>query len=179
MAHSLRRFLLVVVTLVATFAATAAPSLAKTVSLSWQPSAGQFWSADQSAITSLFHDGQCTQWALQRRPDVVRRGVEAVITGELARHQAENLGNWDALNWPRMARLAGIAIGHAPRARALMVFAPGVLGAGSAGHIAFVQRVFANGSFLISQMHAPVLWRVTHQRLSAADGRLPGVTFIY
>ena len=163
----------------AVFAATAAPSLAKTVQLTWQPTAGQFWQADGNAITSLFHNGQCTMWAQERRPDIVRDSVKAIVAREIAGNQPENMGDWNASNWPANARLAHIATGHTPKAHALIVFQPGVLGAGSTGHIAYVQRVNSDGSFVISEMHAPVLWRVTHQRLSAADGRLAGVTFIY
>jgi surface antigen len=179
MVRSLRSLLLLSATLLAVLAATATPSLARTVHLSWQPTATKFWSADGRAITSLFHNGQCTQWAQERRPDVVRRATEALVTREIARHQTEDTGNWNARNWPVMAHLAHIPTGHVPRVSALIVFQPGVLGAGSSGHIAYVQRVYANGSFLISEMHAPVLWRVTHQRLTAANGRLRGVSFIY
>jgi surface antigen len=163
----------------ATLAATAAPSMARTIELRWAPTATQFWQTDGSAVTSLFHNGQCTQWAQTRRPDVVRQGVEAIVAQEIADNQPENMGDWDAKDWPANARLAGIPTGHAPRAHALMVFSPGTLGAGSAGHIAYVQKVYGDGSFLISEMHAPVLWRISHQHLSAADARLSGVTFIY
>jgi surface antigen len=179
MRPSLRRALLLTISLVAVLAATTSSSLARTVQFSWQPSASRFWTADGPAVASLFHNGQCTMWAQERRPDIVRAGVEAIVARELADGQPEDPGNWNARNWPRYARLAHIPTGHAPQARALVVFQPGVLGAGPTGHIAYVQRVYANGSFLISEMHAPVLWRVTHQHLSAADGRLHGVTFIY
>jgi surface antigen len=118
-------------------------------------------------------------WAQERRPDIVRDSVEAIVSREIAANHPENMGNWDARNWPADVRLAHIPTGRTPRAHALIVFQPGVLGAGSTGHIAYVQRVNRNGSFLISEMHAPALWRVTHQRLSAADARLHGVTFIY
>jgi len=166
-------------TLIAAAVLGAAPALAQTVELSWQPSAEQFWRVDGPAVVSLFHNGQCTMWAQERRPGIVRRGVEAIVAREIAAGQPENMGDWDARFWPANARQAGIPTGHTPRAHALIVFQPGVLGAGASGHIAFVQRVFPDGSFLISEMHAPVLWRVTHQRLTAAEGRLPGVTFIY
>jgi surface antigen len=173
------RFSLLVTVVLATLAATAAPSMAKTIELRWAPTATQFWTTDGPAVASLFHNGQCTQWAQTRRPDIVRQGVEAIVAREIASNQPENMGDWDARYWPANARQAGIPTGQAPRARALIVFSPGTLGAGSAGHIAYVQKVYGDGSFLISEMHAPVLWRVTHQHLSAADARLSGVTFIY
>jgi surface antigen len=179
MVRTLRHLLLLGAALVAVLVATAGSSLAHTVTLNWEPTPQRFWSVDHQAITSLFHNGQCTMWAQERRPDVVRQGVEALVSRELAAHRTEYAGNWNARNWPRLARLAHIPTGHLPRAHALVVFQPGVLGAGPTGHIAYVERVYADGSFLISEMHAPVLWRVTHQRLTAADGRLRGVTFIY
>jgi surface antigen len=176
---TLRSTLITLVALATTLAATAGLATARTVQLSWQPSPQRFWHVDGPAVVSLFHNGQCTMWAQERRPDIVRQSIEAIVSHELATGQAENMGNWNARHWPANARTAGIPTGHAPRTHALIVFQPGVLGADATGHIAYVQRVYANGSFLISEMHAPVLWRVTHQRLTAADGRLPGVTFIY
>ncbi len=179
MARSLRTTILALLVLVATLAATAGPSMARTVSFSWQPTAARFWQLNGQAVNSLFHNGQCTMWAQERRPDIVRKGIEAIVSQEIAAKQPENMGDWDARFWPANARLAHIATGHRAKPHALVVFQPGVLGAGSTGHIAYVQRVYRNGSFVISEMHAPVLWRVTHQRLTAATGRLPGVTFIY
>ncbi len=179
MARMLRSILLTLVALAATLCATAGLATARTVQFSWQPDAQRFWHVDGPAVISLFHNGQCTMWAQERRPDIVRQGVKAIVAREISSGQPENMGDWDARFWIGNARQAGIPTGHAPRARALIVFQPGVLGAGSSGHIAFVQRVYPDGSFLISEMHAPVLWRVTHQRLTAADGRLPGVAFIY
>lgn len=175
----LRSTLIALATLIITLGATADPSGARTVQFSWEPSAQQFWQVDGPAVVSLFHNGQCTMWAQERRPDVVREGIEAIVSRELAADQPEDMGNWDARFWAANARLAGIPTGHVPRAGALIVFQPGVLGAGADGHVAYVQRVYRNGSFLISEMHAPVLWRVTHQHLTAADGRRSGVAFIY
>jgi len=179
MARALRPALLALATLTATFAATANPSAARTVRFSWQPSAQRFWHVNGHSVVSLFHNGQCTMWAQERRPDIVRRGVEAIVARELAAGKPENMGNWNARFWPAHARLARIPTGHRAHARALIVFQPRVLDAGPLGHVAYVQRVYPDGSFLISEMHAPVLWRVTHRRLTAADGRLTGVTFIY
>jgi hypothetical protein len=53
-----------------------------------------------------------------------------------------------------------------------------VLGAGSAGHIAYVQSVGRHW-FTIAEMHAPYLFRVTHERLRRRDAHQWGVRFIY
>jgi surface antigen len=179
MARTLRSALTTLVALAAVSLAAAGPAAAHTVQFSWQPNPQRFWRVDGPAVISLFHNGQCTMWAQERRPDIVRQGVKAIVAQEIALNRPENMGNWDARFWPANAREAGIPTGHTPRTDALIVFQPGVLGAGASGHIAFVQQVYPDGSFLISEMHAPVLWRVTHQVLTAADGRLPGVAFIY
>jgi CHAP domain len=179
MARTLRYALLTLVTLASMAAATSGPAAARTVRFSWQPNALRWWKADGPAVVSLFHNGQCTMWAQERRPDIVREGVEAIVAHEIAAGRPEDMGDWNARYWAANARLAGIPTGHVPRANAVIVFQPGVLGAGSDGHVAYVQRVYGDGSFLISEMHAPALWRVTRRRLTAADGRLPGVTFIY
>lgn len=179
MARMLRSTLVTFALLLGALVTAAGPAGARTVQFSWQPNAQRFWHADGSAVLSLFHDGECTMWAQERRPDIVRQGVEAIVAQEIATGKPEDMGDWDARFWPTNARVARIPTGHVARPRALIVFQPGVLGAGPAGHIAYVERVDRDGSFLISEMHAPVLWRVTHRRLTAADGRLPGVTFIY
>lgn len=77
-----------------------------------------------------------------------------------------------------MAHQAGIATGHRPRPGALVEFQPGVLGAGSAGHIAFVQSVRRH-SFTIAEMHAPNLYQVTHATLRRSVTRHWGIRFIY
>jgi surface antigen len=179
MARTLRSTLIALLAVATTLAMSVGLASARTVRFSWQPSAQRFWHVDGPMVVSLFHNGQCTMWAQERRPGIVRQGVEAIVAREIASGQPENMGDWDARFWPANARRAGIPTGGTPRAHALIAFQPGVLGAGSSGHIAFVQRVYPDGSFLISEMHAPVLWRVTHRRLTAADGRLPGVAFIY
>jgi surface antigen len=59
-----------------------------------------------------------------------------------------------------------------------MVFQPGVLGAGPTGHIAYVESV-RQRTFTISEMHAPFLFRVTHDTLRRSAARRRGVRFIY
>jgi surface antigen len=156
-----------------------APGTSQAAVLQWEPSAGQFWAVNGDTILNVFQNGQCTQWAEQRRPDVVQQIIEGVVSQELANHQVEAMPDLDARYWTSDAQQVGIPTGRQPRAGALVVFQPGVLGAGPAGHIAYVVRVNRRGSFLISEMHAPTLYHVTRRRLRAAAGRLPGVSFIY
>ena len=143
--------------------------------------AEQYWAQNASSIWHDFTNGQCTQWAAYQRPDIVQDGIEAEVAQEV--NQGATVigwGNWSAYNWPHWARLAGFEIGTRPQAGALMVLQPGVLGAGRvSGHIAYVVRVFRNGSILISQMHAPNLGAVTYATFTAVQARARGVSYIY
>jgi surface antigen len=159
--------------------AAVAPAAAQDSELQWEPSASLFWSANGSTILSVFQNGQCTQLAATKRPDVVRGVIEGFVNSELTQGQTETMPDMDARYWAADAQLAGIPTGHKPRAGALMVFQPGVLGAGSAGHIAYVVRVNRKGSFRISEMHAPNLYQVTLHTLPAKAARLAGVSFVY
>jgi surface antigen len=180
----LRKFArrLSLVACVGTLAAVAAPAgaQAQVYTFQWEPSAVAFWSVNSSTIMSVFQNGQCTELAANTRPDVVQAIIEGAIGSELAQGQTnESMPDMDARYWTAEASAVGLATGNAPRRGALMVFQPGVLGAGSAGHIAYVQRVNRNGSFRIAQMHAPLLYQVTYQTLPRRAARLAGVSFVY
>jgi surface antigen len=96
------------------------------------------------------------------------------------RHQGEplmrlgNAGAW-AANAPRF----GLRTGTTPAVGATAVFAPGVEGAGGAGHVAHVEAVLGGGWFIISEMNfywngggwQRVDWRFVYVT--------SGVTFIY
>jgi len=59
-----------------------------------------------------------------------------------------------AYQWWSMARAYGFAEGSTPRVGAVMVMAAGVAGASaSSGHVAYVEAVYPDGSFLISEMN--------------------------
>lgn len=79
--------------------------------------------------------GQCTWWAQYKRQD------------ENLRH----MGN--AQYWAAGAAARGYSVGRTPRAGATVVFQPGVEGAGGAGHVAHVEKVYPGGWFLISEMN--------------------------
>jgi surface antigen len=59
-----------------------------------------------------------------------------------------------AAQWWTLARAYGFAEGHTPRAGAVMVMGYGMAGASaSSGHVAYVESVNPNGSFVISEMN--------------------------
>lgn len=159
--------------------ATAAPNASARLRLWWEPRASEFWTVNYAAIWQLFDNGQCTEWAAIRRPMIVRRIVEGQIARDVRRRQPEMLTHMDARFWVADAKSVGVAVGRKPRPRALVVFQPGVLGAGDDGHIAYVERVFPGGPFEVSQMNAPRRYRVTYEWLPRSVARLRGVRFIY
>jgi len=96
------------------------------------------------------------------------------------RHQSEPLMRLgSAANWAYAAASFGLRTGTTPVAGATVVFAPGVQGASSGGHAAYVEAVLANGWFIVSEMNfglngggwGRVDWRYAHVG--------SGVTFIY
>jgi len=105
--------------------------------------------------------GQCTWWAQYKRQN------------ENLRH----MGN--ARYWAGGAAARGYRVGRTPRAGATVVFQPGVEGAGGAGHVAHVEKVYPGGWFLVSEMN--FYWngggwgRVSYRFAYARSG----VSFIY
>jgi surface antigen len=154
------------------------PAGAQAATLRYEPNATLFWTINGPALLSLFQNGQCTQWAADKRPDVIKNIVISTVNRDLQQGLGEVIPNFDARYWATLAQQAGLATGHKPEVHSLMVFQPGVLGAGSAGHIAYVQSV-GRHSFTISEMHAPMLFQVTTERLRKSDARRAGVRFIY
>lgn len=147
------------------------------LAFAYEPTAARFWAVNSGAVRQLFQNGECTQLAANRRFDIVRAIVTAYIANDLARGTAENIPDFDARYWPKLARFARLATGSRPRLHALVVFQPGVDGAGyPAGHIAYVIKVRAT-SYTISEMHAPRLYKVTTAILPSRPQR--GVMFVY
>ncbi|MGH2840030.1 MAG: CHAP domain-containing protein [Solirubrobacteraceae bacterium] len=141
--------------------------------------AQQWWQSYQSMVVTSFRNGQCTDWAQRRRPDIVQNGY-------MRRYDLFGSDNvitsWDAKYWVQHAVQAGLAVAHTPVVGAIMVTAPGAYGAGATGHVAVVETVDSNGAFAITQMHAPNVGQVTWQTYSAtaaaAIATNPAVTFI-
>lgn len=140
-----------------------------------------WWIRVSSIVISLFRNGQCIDWAEEKRPDIVQ-SVDMSRFDLLGLLHA--VTDWNANSWTEHAVHAGLPVGHVPRVGAIVVFQSGVYGAASPfGHVAFVEAVDPAGSFTVSQMHAPHLAQVTTQtypaRVAAGMSRNPGVTFIY
>jgi len=141
--------------------------------------AQQWWASHAAGIVGPFRNGQCTDWAQLRRPDI----VQAVYMRTYDRSGPDSVvSSWDARYWPELAAQAGLPVGRRPVVGAIMVFAPGSYGAGSAGHVAVVESVAANGSFVVTAMNAPIVGTVTPQpydaQSAAAFATDPGIAFI-
>lgn len=79
--------------------------------------------------------GQCTWWAQDTRRD----------------ENLMHMGN--AQFWAAVARSRGYYVSSTPKPGATVVFQPGVQGAGGAGHVAHVVKIYPDGWILISEMN--------------------------
>jgi hypothetical protein len=106
-----------------------------------------------NAAANSFAYGYCTWWVAQKRP-IPWRG--------------------DAWQWWANARLLGYSEGGVPVPGAVAVFKAG--GWSAAGHVAFVETVNADGSFVVSEMNWG-RWGVIDVRTISSLGDIIG--FIY
>lgn len=90
----------------------------------------------------FFPKGQCTRLAYRRRPDIANRAI--------ARFR---LLRWDGRHWANNARRAGFPVDSLPRRGDIAVWARGQAGARAKGHVAYVTRVYANGSIRVSEVN--------------------------
>lgn len=112
--------------------------------------------------------GECTDWALDRRPDLA-----PTVRG-------------DAWLWTEEARAARLPVSKTPTEGALMVLQRGVLGADpTAGHVAYVESVQrdANGnptSFVVSEQNWNKIRYSTTRTIQVRDlaADISGVDFI-
>lgn len=110
--------------------------------------------------TSQQGRGECTDWALYRRPDLA-----GVVSG-------------NAQNWTAEARAAGRTVSKTPSPGALMVLQGGVMGAfASTGHVAYVESVSAT-SFVVSQQNWNGIRTPTTQTVQVSSLPASGVDFI-
>lgn len=89
-----------------------------------------------------FAQGQCTRYAYQKRPDIVDEG-----------YKQHGYLHWDAWRWAGQARKTGFSVDRKPRGGDIAVWQPGVGGAGSKGHLAFVRSVTAAGKVKITEVN--------------------------
>jgi surface antigen len=174
-------------------AAAAAPAAAPAASppspelVAAQDQANAWWAQTGPAILALFHTGiaagQCTDFVAAKRPDVIQRVDTLAYTRFLLAHGGDLGIDWTAKNWLINAQNAGMATGRVPEAGAVMVFQPGAYGAYSSGHVAIVSSVHSDGSFTISETHAPVIGQLTTRNFSSATALAmvsnPRIGFIY
>lgn len=122
---------------VATFGAAVTPAPTRSPVSSRTASAGpsrlRFTALASGGNSAGYAFGYCTWWASHKRA-IPWHGL--------------------AYQWWSMARAYGFAEGSTPRVGAIMVMAAGAAGASAgSGHVAYVEAVNADGSFLISEMN--------------------------
>jgi surface antigen len=116
--------------------------------------------------TSQQGSGECTDWALYRRPDLA-----GVVSG-------------NAQNWTAGARAAGRTVSKTPSQGALMVLQGGVMGASvSTGHVAYVESVQRDAygnptSFVVSEQNWNGIRTPTTRTIQVSSLPASGVDFI-
>ena len=138
------------------------------------------WATYGPGYLAVFRNGQCTDWAEQKRPDIVERATVRLWADHDMGRPDPGI-SWNGGAWDDMARAARLPVGTEPRAGAVATFDPGTMGAGAeTGHIAYVQSVDSgDGTFTVSEMNAPLPWQVTYRTIpidAIAEG---GISFVY
>lgn len=100
--------------------------------------------------SNAYDYGWCTWHAANRR-------------AQIGRPIPANLGN--AISWLGLARRAGLPTGDKPQSGAVLYHT----NLGGLGHVAFVESVNPDGSFLVSDMNYPTWGRVTYRTVPASD----------
>ena len=78
-----------------------------------------------------------------------------------------------AFMWSNSARGMGYSVSHTPKTGTIAVFSQGVAGSDPTyGHVAFVEKVFADGSVLVSEMNVQGLNVISTRIISASDAQL-------
>jgi surface antigen len=114
----------------------------------------------QTPIGTQVGSGECTDWALDRRPD-----LRAIVSG-------------NAQNWTAQARNAGRPVSKTPTAGSVMVLQGGVQGAFiGTGHVAYVESVNAT-SFVVSEQNWNGIRYSTTRTIQISSLPATGVDFI-
>jgi surface antigen len=125
------------------------------------PAVGPVAPAAQAAALpylDIFPRGQCVRWAYTKRPDIVNRGIRKFA-----------IRDWNARRWADNARKAGFPVDRKARRGDVAVWQPGVLGAGSLGHVAFVEKVLGNGGIRVSEVNFNGTRTPTKRTIRARD----------
>lgn len=78
-----------------------------------------------------------------------------------------------AFMWSDSARSMGYNVSHTPKTGTVAVFRQGVAGSDPTyGHVAFVEKVFSDGSVLVSEMNVQGLNVISTRIISASDAQL-------
>lgn len=85
--------------------------------------------------------------------------------------QIAAMGN--ALEWAGTARAHGLPVSHTAKSGTIAVFQPGVAGASLGyGHVSFVEKVYDDGSVLLSEMNVKGLNVISTRVISAQDASM-------
>jgi surface antigen len=95
-----------------------------------------------------FKQGQCTRYAYQKRPDIVDEG-----------YRQHGFLHWDGWEWSGHARASGFPVDRHPRKGDIAVWQPGVGGATSKGHLAYVESVTGKGKVRVTEVN----WNGSHK----------------
>ena len=141
-----------------------------------QRAARAWWQSNAGSILAIFHNGQCTDWASRKRPDIIERVEETAYVAQLGGKSFPQM-DFIAKNWADLAKLAGMRVSDVPVAGALIVWQPGVEGAADeVGHVGYVESV-QNGTFTTSEENVGAPYEMGSRTLSTVP--VPGRLFIY
>jgi len=141
-----------------------------------QQVARTWWQSNSNSVLAIFHNGQCTDWASRKRPDIIERVEETAYAAQLGGKSFPQM-DFVAKNWAALAKLAGMQVSDVPVAGAVVVWQPGVEGAADeVGHVGYVESV-QNGSFTTSEENVGAPYEMGSRTLPTAP--VPGRLFIY
>jgi surface antigen len=136
------------------------------------------WEEGGQEFLAGFRSGQCTDWAAQKRPDLVERVYEATVVAELL-HRDPPVQLGVAQTWGAAAESVGMTVSDSPAAGALVVWQEGVEGANpETGHIGYVESVATDGSTLsTSEMNVGAPYQMGYRTLFSTP--VQGRSFIW
>ena len=138
------------------------------------------WVTYGPAYTAVFGNGQCTDWAAQKRPDIVEQATVRLWADHYMGLPDPGV-SWNGGFWDDMARAARMPVGTTPEVGAIVAFDPGTMQASPiTGHVAYVESVDDHaGTFTVSEMNAPVAWMVSYRTIRTSEIADGGITFVY